>query len=148
MRLLILLLFLSNHWLLAQQIPRGAEGITLKTNLPDSVIFKKTASFLISKDYVLDKEDTSRGIIVTDHKSSSGLLSMRILATVKEGNATFKGQWSAQAMGYSFTNEPVRFKGMVGSNEKKSFQKLNDLIVSFARTIEGSTIDYIPPTQK
>ncbi len=60
----------------------------------------------------------------------------------------FRGQWSAQAMGYSFTNEPVRYKGMIGSNEKKSFLVLSDVVAGFAEKIPGSTLKYIMPTKR
>ena len=142
---LTLLLLLFTATCLAQDIPKGATAIVLTTTIGDSVLFEKTISLLNANEFVVDKADLRYGTIVTQNRASAGAMNMRILVSLKSGVATFKGQWSAQLGGYSFTNESVRFKGMVGSNGKKSFLVLNDVVVMLSKEVNGSSLSYLLP---
>ncbi|GAB4025446.1 hypothetical protein [Spirosoma koreense] len=141
----LLLLFLLPLFAYSQDIPKGAEGIELSTDLPDSTLFEQVGDFLTDKDYIIQKEDAKRGTIVTEHKSLTNKLSMRVLVTIKDSKAIFRGQWSAQAMGLTFTNEPVRYKGLANSAEKGAFLALDELANDLSVAIHDSSIQYIPP---
>lgn len=129
------------------EIPKGAEAITVTTSLTDSLLFEKAVSAFDEAGFTVTRADIKRGTIVTDNKKTSGLLEMRILATVRSSVITIKGQWSGQAMGYSFPNEPVIYKPG-GGNVKKSFLVLNELAEKIKSDTGTATIDYVLQVKK
>ena len=128
----------------AHEIPKGVEAVIVTTTQPDSLLFETTVSTLEAQGFTVNKSDQKRGTITTDHKTTSGVVSMRVLADVHSGVVTLKGQWSGSLMSYSVTNEKVVNKS---GNIKKSFMQLNEIGEKIKNTAGGGTITYQQPTK-
>lgn len=112
----------------------GADRIILTGEYSEET-FKELAQHLTSKGFVISEANSEIGIISTELKQfSKGLtvFELRISASIFNDKISFVGTTSAGSSEYTVVN-----KGMSGSPNKLSFDKLDEIVESFPHIAKG-----------
>ncbi len=133
----------------AQTIPKGARAITITTTLSDSAAFEKAVALFNGKGYVVNNANYRTNRIITANNATLGPYTMRILASIRHGVISLKGQSSLQDPGMRHVNRPVVYDANNTVDiSKKLFIELSKIAETLKGSIDGATLKYVMASRK
>lgn len=144
--LLITTLLVASLAGISQDIPKGSNAIKLK-----DATFKSVVTALLDAGYQFKSLDSNFGLITTDPKKLNNRRAwvLQIVARQKNTDIILTGFCAFSEMGFNNNDpmdllsgkSPVAYRGMKGSLQKESFEKLLSFAVSTGLKFEYLTIE-------
>ncbi|MFD2574124.1 hypothetical protein ACFSUS_26040 [Spirosoma soli] len=129
----------------SQTVPEGASTLEVTTTLADSTLFESVLSHLEDEGFDIEVADESQKSIVTEYQGKTESSRIRILATIDNGVALFKGQCSGESGGATYDNESLVNEQSASEFEKVGFLWFNQIVTRYARSLDQATLEYHEP---